>query len=255
MGRLRYFTRKAVESLRNNVQSQLDWYFSPNGRSYPRELSASWTLQSQVESRKLSGLLDVGESRPHASDAKNAMVVYQALSNLTPQQAVDERLWAHLSHGECAEYISARWLTSRPAEDEQAIRSVRNHFFARDARGVTRDHGVARLWWLGATAHDVHPYDPQLFLEIVLHRQDVRSALMERPSVSMNRYVLRNIFAVMREHWDGDRGLFKREVFRAWMANLNRRGGVVLLDALPEDPMIRLLRSEAKRALDVEAYG
>ena len=78
----------------------------------------------------------------------------------------------------------------------------------------------------------------------MLHRQDVRSALIERPSVSMNRDVLRGDLR-------SDAGslgrrqapaLFKREAFRAWMVALNRRGGVVLLDALPPEPLDRLLR-------------
>ena len=56
----------------------------------------------------------------------------------------------------------------------------------------------------------------------------------------------------MQDHWVSDRLLFKREVFRAWMVNLNRRGGVVLLDALPEDLLMRLLRDESERALKAE---
>ncbi len=66
----------------------------------------------------------------------------------------------------------------------------------------------------------------------------------------MNRGVLRGIFDVMRDQWEGDKALFKRETFRAWMVALNRRGGVVLLDALPPDPLDRLLREEADRALE-----
>ena len=52
--------------------------------------------------------------------------------------------------------------------------------------------------------------------------------VIERPSVSLDRDVLRTIFRVMEEYWDGDRALFKRETFRNWMIALNRRGGVVL---------------------------
>ena len=54
---------------------------------------------------------------------------------------------------------------------------------------------------------------------------------------------------MMREHWDGDRSLFERDVFRSWMIALNRRGGVVLLDALPEESLIKLLHEEAFLAL------
>ena len=62
----------------------------------------------------------------------------------------------------------------------------------------------------------------------------------------MNRRVLRGIYDVMREHWNNGGALFERETFRSWMIALNRRGGVVLLDALPEQTLWRLLREEAE---------
>ena len=140
-------------------------------------------------------------------------------------------------------------LTRRPEREEEAVRQIKNHFFARDSRALIRDNGVSRLWWLGKIAHEVSPDDPREFLKILLHRQDVRSALIERPAVSMNRRVLQAIFVVMREHWVNGGKLFKRETFRSWMVALNRRGGVVLLDALPQSALDRLLREEAANAI------
>ena len=208
--------------------------------------------ESRTSAQSLAPLLSVADTASSADDAANAIVVYQNLRDLTPQQAVDERFWVYLSHTGCEDYVAKRWLGSRPDNTDAAVRKVANHFFARDSRAFIRDHGVSRLWWLGSIAHDVHPYDPRLFLDIVLHRQDVRSALIERPSVSMNREVLQGIFAVMRDHWENGRELFRREVFRSWMVNLNRRGGVVLLDALAGDPLLQLLREEAEQALGTE---
>ena len=129
------------------------------------------------------------------------------------------------------------------------MRKVRNHFFAVGNRALIRDNGLSRLWWLGKIAHHIDPEDPNRFLTILLHRQDVRSALIERPSVSMNQRVLKGIYQVMQESWDDGGGLFRREVFRSWMIALNRRGGVVLLDSLPPDKLVRLVREEAQGAM------
>ena len=73
--------------------------------------------------------------------------------------------------------------------------------------------------------------------------------MIERPSVSMNRRVLRGIYEVMQGHWANGGALFEREAFRSWMISLNRRGGVVVLDALPENVLRQLLREEAERAI------
>lgn len=53
----------------------------------------------------------------------------------------------------------------------------------------------------------------------------------------------------MYDHWNDGKELFEREKFRSWMTALNRRGGVILLDSLPEQELDRLLREEVKRVL------
>ena len=246
MTRVHYFTQALVEELRAAVPSHLDWYYEPGSSGLPVPQPPEAWREAKIEVEPLASLLQSGIKH----DAQNALAVYDTLRKLTPQQASDERFWAYLSHVECADYIRERWLAEQPDDPDRAVARARNHFFARDARALIRDHGVSRLWWLGRIACEAYPENPALFLEIVLHRQDVRSALIERPSVSMNRDVLRGIFDVMRDQWGGDRALFKRETFRAWMVALNRRGGVVLLDALPPEPLDRLLRGEADRVLE-----
>ena len=246
MAPLRYYTAEAVEELRDAVPEHLDWYY---GSPKAGELQATAnTRESRLAKADLSGLVDRSRATSHM-DGSNALVVHKALSQLTPHQASDERLWVYLCHQECPEYVSGRWLANRPDNDEAAVKNVRNHFFATGNRALIRDNGLSRLWWLGKIASDVAPADPKEFLHILLHRQDVRSALIERPSVSTNRRVLRLIYEEMRRHWANGGKLFEREAFRSWMRALNRRGGVILLDALPDNALADLVRTEAQRSL------
>ena len=246
MAQLRYYTAKAVEELRRSVQDRLDWYYAP-ARNRPR-LSPVDVRESRLSAADLTSLT-VNPVRPSNTDGGNALTVYQGLSELTPHQASDERLWVYLCHQERPEYVAGRWLNARPAEDAKAIQEVKNHFFAVGNRALIRDNGLSRLWWLGKIATDVAPEDPHEFLNILLHRQDVRSALIERPSVSMNRQVLRVIYQEMQRHWSNGGQLFERETFRRWMRALNRRGGVILLDALPDKALADLVHEEAERSL------
>lgn len=262
MTTLRYYTTAAVKELRDKIADRLDWYYDPREHAGGPSLTAVDKIRdSRLEVRSISDRLVVpevvsdsngkgsSENRTGVADANAALAVYEAFKELTLQQAADERLWTYLCHVEYPQYVSRRWLASRPAKNEDAARKVRNHFFAPSNRALIRDNGLSRLWWLGSIAHEVEPDAPHEFLERLLHRQDVRSALIERPSVSRNRRVLRSINAVMREYWRRDRSLFERERFRAWMIGLDRRGGVVLLDALPDEPLAELLEEEARRAL------
>ena len=205
---------------------------------------------SRLPSPDLYERLVSDTNQPSATDVENALIVFDALSGLTPHQASIERMWAYLCHNDHLQYVTARWLSRRPEKDDIAIRNVRNHFFAAGNRALIRDNAISRLWWLGKIAHEVDSENPREFLTILLHRQDVRSALIERPSISMNRRILRAIYQVMRGHWADGGSLFVRETFRSWMIALNRRGGVVLLDALPKESLGELLREEASRALE-----
>ena len=249
MTKIRYYTSEALEQLRNKVENNLEWYYAPNG-VLPAALSPRGVREANLPAPSLAGSLTVDEKQPSASDVDNALLVFGELSQLTPHQASIERLWAYMCHCECPKYVSARWLKERSEDPEKAAKDVRNHFFAGGTRALIRDNGVSRLWWLGKTANEIAPEDPREFLTILLYRQDVRSALIERPSISMNQRVLRGIYDVMREHWHEGRKLFERKVFRSWMVALNRRGGVVLLDALPDEALMSLLREEAYHALE-----
>lgn len=245
---LRYFTTATVEQLRDTITDRLDWYYAPTARL--AEFPMGGVRESKIPTPGLAARLMTDPSRPFSTDGRNALAVYKALQELTPHQASMERVWVYLCHCDCPKYVAKRWLARRPDKIEEAERKVRNHFFARGNRALIRDNGLSRLWWLGSIAVDVDTDRPEKFLEILLYRQDVRSALIERPSVSMNRRVLRGIYSVMKEEWANGGRLFRRESFRSWMIRLNRRGGVVLLDALPKPALLGLLREEARNAVD-----
>ena len=251
MSKLRYFSTRAVEALRKSVGTRLAWYYAPSGEYPPLEGVENPVRETHIGAVDLAASLSIDSGDPSRSDAQNAVTVYRSIPELRPQEAADERLWAHICHTQCAEYVAHRWLGARSEDDERDMRKVRNHFFARENRAIIRDNGMSRLWWLGYIADQVDKRALEEFLEILMHRQDIRSALIERPSVSMNPYVLKAVYRVMKREWDVDREksqLFKRKAFRDWMILLNRRGGVVFLDALSDKKLDKLVSEEAAEA-------
>lgn len=252
MTHLLYYTELAVDALRAGIAEHLDWYYTGEGPA-PMPNGVDRAIRdTHLDAVDIACELQFGEGDLVQHDPENAVAVYSALSALKPQEAAQERLWTHLCHVECAEYVRARWMQRRPKAIKEAVRNVENHFFARGNRALIRDNAISRLWWLGKIAHEVSPDAELEFLQILMHRQDIRSALIERASLSMNRDVLRGVYAQMREHWLAEQEnapIFERETFRDWMIRLNRRGGVVLLDALPGGELERIIKDEAKEAI------
>ncbi len=84
-------------------------------------------------------IANVGERR---FDRANAERIKEALPELTPSQATDERIWATLALGDYKEYVLKRW-----ASAEGADYAVGSKIFVSNTRGLVRDHSIARLWW------------------------------------------------------------------------------------------------------------
>jgi len=245
-----YLPHKEVDFLYECVEDNLEWYFTGEGESPIRKGTRIRKAQLPGSVQSLGGALESGS----ANDPENARKVFMAIRELTRHQAADPRLWVRLCHGECVEYVRKRWL--KPEDPRvKRIQAVRNHFFARSSRAIFRDNGLSRLWWLGRVAEDVKVFgaDPDLFLEILLHRQDIRSAVLERPSTTSNPRVLFGLYEVMRRHWKGEDqnlGLFQRDVFRAWMKAMDREGGVRLLDAMTDENLVSLATDQLARIFE-----
>jgi len=246
--KLSYYTSKTVLDLEKDIASNLEWYYGANA-PLPNILPVDGVRKSKVDYLDFASSLVTDAHNPPETDAKNALVVYKSLKNLTPHQASIDRLWVYLCHKVARDYIIYRWFSTRIGDKKKEIKNVRNHYFVSGDRSLIRDNAISRLWWLGKIAFDIDQENPDKFLEILLHRQDVRSALIERPSVSRNRDVLKVIYAIMKEHWENNTKLFDRKIFRLWMTSLNRLGGVILLDSFDEKQLLKLLKIEAENAL------
>ena len=256
---LKYLAETDVDRLAKEIPDHLDWYSDPTKRPPPTWVDDSALKPTNIDCVELASLLKIISERPETTDVQYAQRVHEALRTLSPRQAADARLWTYLCHFECPRYVVWRWphrgSRRRKISDKQARAiHVRNHFFAYGQRAIVRDNAVSRLWWLGHIAESIAPGEAQKFLEIILHKQDVRSSVLERPGVSMNLRVLEQIYRVMKDAWDvrgqgAQAPLFQRETCREWMKRLNRRGGVVLLDALPKEDLQRVVEREANEAI------
>lgn len=255
---LKYYTPDGVKLLKDTVESNLDWYKSPQGQ--PRDGMEKHVCKAPIDALVCASadLIKKQVNKPDSTDAENALLVYEGLRNLTPHQATIEGLWTYLSHNKLAEYVAWRW--PFPSNAEKHKTHALNHFFAPNTRVRMRANGVSRLWWLGYIASRVSEENgdndtrkgSRKFLEILLDTQDLRASLIERPSISSNLYILTAIYEVMKKHYEGDKQLLKKAVFRDWMKRLNLRGGVIILDALPRGELVKMIEEEADRALNAQ---
>ena len=193
------------------------------------------------------GTLDIQETMLSAitcdkgdyKEVECCMQMFEALDGLSHYLARDERLWVYISHTFLLSYTRIRWPI--PADDEEAIKHIKRHFFCVGARGVERDNVASRLWWMAALCNRTNDISLEESLTCLLHQSDVRANIVERPTTSQNVLVFSAILKKLNESYKSDKELFKRMKFRSIMKGLNLQGGVKLLGALSESRIMNIL--------------
>jgi len=221
MMRLKYLGRATLTSLFAEIGSHIERYTGGDFRDLEAEGDWNITLSIEYDPEPLSRL---DESK---TEVDNSLLVWNALQNLTPALACEDRIWTRLSHIDCLDYSRKRWLNEESGEND-----VRRHFFAPTHTGCRDDHSIARLWWNAKIAKDIWPHNQKGALELLLMKSDIRSNLVERPWTIMRHELADAILRLMQqEPWVTE----KEKHFREFMKAVNRTGGGAVFELWPKE--------------------
>lgn len=223
----------AVDRLRESVHLNLPFYEGGDEDILPRFFGEENPMRTTgIEIPGLPEELPLPESKGKLHDTENSAAIFRAMETLKPQQAADERLWAHLTHYVFPRYARARWPIPADANSREKVSHVLRHWFVEGGnRGLVRDNAIARLWWMGFIASRCEGIALDDALAAALHRQDVRKNLFER-SFCASAPIFTAMMKCLHSSYTGKRQLFDRDRFRTLSNALNRVGGRRLLDAL-----------------------
>lgn len=235
---LKYLSEARLTQLQQDIPENRERYregdFIDLSKENGWEIDSSLVTINADELANLDGRVQVSSGRVQTADidAKNSMIIYNALQGMTPALAMEERVWTRLTHIECIEYTRARWFyRGNSYDDESFDNQVRLHFFARTLTGVRDDNAISRLWWNMHIATMLSPSSPQEALGFILKNADVRSNLVERSWTGARLPLSRAIVRMIEnEPWL----TAHQNNFREFMKALNRDGGGILLEALPD---------------------
>ncbi len=236
--RLRFLRESSLEELRDAVEENLDKYRSGVFSHLVDDPSQSFEVSIDFDPTISD---DVHMGREREDEASNCILLWDALSGLTPVMAREERLWVYLTHTYFLEYSRTRWPI--PDDDEEAVKHIRTHFFAKGARGIERDNAVSRLWWMAYLCSRVEGIGLKQSLAALLYQTDVRASIIERPTTSQNVKIFSFLIKKLHSSLEGDKKLYSREISRKLMKELNLKGGSVLLDFLDEEGVDDILEN------------
>jgi hypothetical protein len=237
---LRYVSDDVLESLRSGVVDHLERYVGGDFQ----DLSKEWGWAAELKTVQVD-LDQLGTLQPGATSAEaeiiNSLIVHDALKGMSRAVAREERVWTRLTHVECLPYARSRWLKGANDVKEK----VERHFFAGTLTQVRDDNALGRLWWNAEIARIASPGDIGRGLNAILRTADIRLNFVERTGIASRPALAQGIVRAL----EGDKWLTETEAnFRVFMRVLNRNGGGVLFEALPEAQVDQFLEDSSEQA-------
>jgi len=96
--------------------------------------------------KKLDVIKNVkGDVQARESDEKNCKIIYNALDQLTPQDASDVRIWTYLTLFVCLKYSKNRWNYKRSNSE----RWLKDRFIPTSPQVIKYRNSLGSLWWAG----------------------------------------------------------------------------------------------------------
>lgn len=150
MMKLIYLSQEAIDDIKINF-NKYKKHFRDKGNEWflDRFRKYDWMHESKVQCNDIK--LNMDEDY-NVSDRKNVEILYEALKDLSPVLASDERLWAGMLFCQFWDYVKYR----RKEEIENGNeREVLNSFlFMRGTKRSCFMNCLSRLWWTGFLLYD-----------------------------------------------------------------------------------------------------
>ncbi|MEL5898050.1 DUF6339 family protein [Clostridium sporogenes] len=229
---LKYFREDKLDYLRANIQENIS-----NGNYLKEDVWVDkWFDENfEVDSRIIVHQVNliIPEESGTKTDFENCKRLYLSLKDLTVEQATDSRLWTYLTHVTCWDYMIKRWPINEENEKKANNTIKKRYFLRKNSDRALVENGLSRLWWIAYSTYDESLKDPFEITEFLFKDSDLQKGIMER-SFFRNSGFLKNTIKSIKQY--SQKYEFPiREDRRRLLKEINRIGGVKLLDMLEYD--------------------
>ena len=229
--KLMYLSAEAIDDIKVDFEkyrvhfkeSSNQWfmtYFENNG----------WIHDSKVECNDFVMNYD---SDYNVSDRKNIEIVYEALKNLSPALALDERLWAGVLFSQLWTFVQYRRANELASGDERAV--LNSFFFMRGTKRSCFINCLARLWWTGYLLYDPLKSNHYAAIDLICESAYASNIMLFSSNnfASNKNLVLGVLDCIAERKAKGEK--IGRYHFVEANKYLNCVGGISLLDTLSRD--------------------
>ncbi|GEM_PF-152658 len=242
--RIDFLTDDALIKLRADLHDNLGRYRA-NDQAYFIDVLASMDGLKQSRYTCPDFALDMSAEDPTDTDITNVKRVYEAMRELSPAVASDERLWTGFAHSEFWDYVQYRQKDSihKVVKDPEDIKKQgtgigSSFFFTNGHRRSLFVHCLSRLWWIGYLTYDEEARDPYHLTGLTAlssgHAFASTAVLFASSNMTSNKAIALGVLDSIEKRQEMGEAI-ERKHFVGSLRYLNNMGGLTLLDMLSRE--------------------
>ena len=236
--KLMYLSQEAINDIKINYK-KYKAHFNDNTNEWFMNLfeKNDWIHESKIECVELELNYDPDFS---ISDKENIKIVYEALKDLSPSVATDERLWAGVLFGQLWKYVKYRRAAELVSGEERDV--LNSFFFLRGTKRSCFMNCLSRLWWTGHLYYDKDKSNHYEAIDMICESAYASNIIL----LSSNNFMANKelglgvLDSISEKKKNGN--IIKRDHYVKANKYLNSVGGITLLDTLS--------RKDAKELID-----
>lgn len=227
---LLYFKENLKYNYKNYLLDSPDWLYE----KYENPLEESRIAVPDFT-------LDMNQENVSIGDYNNVKILYTNMKNISNTQAIDERLWAGLSHSIFWKYLQYR--TKINEENIKESKILFSYFFKNNGKRVLVINPLTHLWWVGRQIYDPSNVEnPFYALEFLKRDFGTKVLNLFSYNYTNNPKITRGILVALSEIEKENDIIIVRSNYLKVLKYLNMLGGIIILDSLEQEEIIEKIK-------------
>lgn len=229
--RLMYLDEKAIDDLKINFSTYKNHFTDESNEWFVNYFNEKgWLHESKIQCKDFELNYD---DDYNVSDRKNVEIIYEAMKDLSPANALDERLWAGILFSQLWKYVKYRRNEELKSDD---YRDVLNSFlFMRGTKRSCFINCLSRLWWAGYLLYDKNSTNHYKAVDLITESAFPSNVMLLSSSNFMsNKELALGVMDCIAERKSKGEKIGRYHFVEA-NKYLNCIGGVTLLDTMTRE--------------------
>lgn len=226
-----YLSQEAINDIKLNFDRYKDHFIDATNEWFRKEFEKNnWIHESKIQCTDFE--MDYSEDY-NISDRKNVEIVYDALRDLNPVFASDERLWAGMLFTQFWKYVQYRRRKELQSGNRQDV--LNSFFFMRGTRRSSFINCLSRLWWTGHLLYDSSNENHYKAVDLICERAySSNIVLFSSNNFTANKNLALGVMDCIAERKSAGEEIGRYHFVEA-NKYLNCIGGVSLLDTISRE--------------------